>query len=240
MLLFYVRHGYPTYDPDCLTPLGRRQADAVAKRLALYGIDRVFASSSTRAIQTAQPTCELMRIGMTVLDWCHESRAWEEYAYPDPADQAVRWDFTTPSIRKLYASPEMRALGDNWLSHPIFAGRKTAQGEARIRRETHAFLAELGYRYDPEIRMYRAERPHNTDRVALFAHEGFGMAFLSQVLDIPRPLFCTHFGMSHSNMTVLHFDENAPEVLPRVLTLSNDSHLYREGLPTFYQNRIYF
>ena len=111
MLLFYVRHGYPTYDPDCLTPLGRRQADAVAKRLALYGIDRVFASSSTRAIQTAQPTCELMRIGMTVLDWCHESRAWEEYAYPDPADQAVRWDFTTPSIRKLYASPEMRALG---------------------------------------------------------------------------------------------------------------------------------
>ena len=41
-------------------------------------------------------------------------------------------------------------------------------------------------------------------------------------------------------MTVLHFDENAPEVLPRVLTLSNDSHLYREGLPTFYQNRIYF
>jgi hypothetical protein len=30
MLLFYVRHGAPTYDPDCLTPLGERQAESVA------------------------------------------------------------------------------------------------------------------------------------------------------------------------------------------------------------------
>ena len=31
MLFFYVRHGDPIYDPDSLTPLGHRQAEAVAK-----------------------------------------------------------------------------------------------------------------------------------------------------------------------------------------------------------------
>ena len=53
MLFFYIRHGDPTYHPDELTPLGKRQAEAIAKRLALYGIDRIFASTSNRAIQTA-------------------------------------------------------------------------------------------------------------------------------------------------------------------------------------------
>ena len=33
MIFFYVRHGDPIYNPDSLTPLGERQAEAVAKRL---------------------------------------------------------------------------------------------------------------------------------------------------------------------------------------------------------------
>lgn len=44
MLLFYVRHGDPIYNPDELTPLGRRQAESVAKRLRLYGVDRIYAT----------------------------------------------------------------------------------------------------------------------------------------------------------------------------------------------------
>ena len=54
MILFYVRHGDPIYNPDQLTPLGHRQAESVAKRLALFGVDEIYASTSTRAMQTAQ------------------------------------------------------------------------------------------------------------------------------------------------------------------------------------------
>ena len=50
MLLFYVRLGDPIYDPDSLTPLGESQAEAVGKRLAFYGLDEVYASSSNRCI----------------------------------------------------------------------------------------------------------------------------------------------------------------------------------------------
>ena len=46
MLLFYIRHGDPVYDPDSLTPLGLKQAEAVAKRLALFGIDEIYASNT--------------------------------------------------------------------------------------------------------------------------------------------------------------------------------------------------
>ena len=44
MILYYVRHGDPIYNPDSLTELGKRQAEAVAKRLAVHGIDKIFAS----------------------------------------------------------------------------------------------------------------------------------------------------------------------------------------------------
>ena len=56
MILFYVRHRDPVYDPDSLTPLGVRQSEALAKRLALYGVDRIYSSTSNRAIQTTKPT----------------------------------------------------------------------------------------------------------------------------------------------------------------------------------------
>ena len=42
MLFFYIRHGDPIYDPDSLTALGEKQADSLAKRLSVYGIDRIF------------------------------------------------------------------------------------------------------------------------------------------------------------------------------------------------------
>ena len=78
MLLFYVRHGDPIYNPDQLTPLGRRQAESVAKRLAAYGIDEIYSSTSNRAIETAQPLCEYMKKELTTLDWMHENKAWGE------------------------------------------------------------------------------------------------------------------------------------------------------------------
>ena len=40
MLLYFIRHGDPCYDPDSLTPLGLRQAEAIGRRLARYEIGR--------------------------------------------------------------------------------------------------------------------------------------------------------------------------------------------------------
>ena len=35
MLLYFIRHGDPCYHPDCLTPLGLRQAEAIGESHSL-------------------------------------------------------------------------------------------------------------------------------------------------------------------------------------------------------------
>ena len=239
MLFFYIRHGDPTYNPDELTPLGRRQAEAVAKRLALYGIDRIYSSTSNRAYQTAQPTAELLKKEITQLDFAHETHAYRELSVIN-AEGKRNWAFGVPKYRQLFMQPDVLAMGQKWYDHPAFADYPTFKsGTLRINGEIDAFFATLGYEHDREQGIWRAVAPTD-DRVALFAHQGFGLSFLSGVLDIPYPLLSTHFDMSHTGMTVIEFKNIDGIVVPKVLTVANDSHLYREGLPTRYHNVIRF
>lgn len=236
MLFFYIRHGDPIYDPDQLTPLGQRQAEAVGRRLSLYGIDRVFASSSGRASMTADPVCEIMRIPKTEVEFAREDRAWEYFSAPN--DQGGRnWLFNHREMRKLFTDPEVLAMGNSWTEHPAFAGHEFGRGVERLRKESDEFFASLGYEHIPGTGSYKAVAPTD-ERVALFAHQGFGLAFLSCLLDIPYPRFCVHFDMGHTGMTVIDFKDEGGIVIPRVLTAANDAHLYREGLPTIYRKKI--
>lgn len=238
MLLYYVRHGSPIYNPDSLTPLGHRQAEAVGRRLALHGIDRVFVSSSVRAQQTAQPLCELLRKEPTVLDWTNESYAWRDMCCPRDDGKGDFWGWGVPSMRAKLLSPEVAALGANWFDHPFFAGTRFREGILRVRRETDAFLASLGYEHDHARGVYRAVRPH-AERIALFAHEGFGKLFLSELLDVPYPLFSTRFELAHTGLSIIEFPDEGDMTVPRVLQHSSDAHIYAEGLPTKFQDRIY-
>ena len=71
MLFYYIRHGDPIYNPDSLTELGKRQAEAVGRRLAAHGMDRIFAE----AIYEAYPHLEItfcVRGGNTINDATRE------------------------------------------------------------------------------------------------------------------------------------------------------------------------
>lgn len=238
MLLFYLRHGDPIYDPDSLTPLGRRQAEALARRLALYGLDKIYVSSSERAKQTARPTAEVLKLEPEVLDWTNEAHAWQELANIGP-DGIQRWCFYQPDLRPLFVSAAMRSMGEEWHTHPALAGTDISKGILRIRRQTDEFMASLGYVHDREAGTYHSME-RNTSRVALFAHHGFGMAFMSSLLDIPYPAFATHFNMGHTGMTVIRFEDEPGDCVPDVLQVSNDSHLLFDGLPTAYNNVFRF
>ena len=235
MLFYFIRHGDPIYDPDSLTPLGKRQAEAIGRRLAQTGIDALYVSSSNRAVQTAAPLSEMLHLPMNVLDWCSESHAWEEFTFsalPDGSDR--RWVFDHPATRPAMATDEVRGLGSRWYTHPIFAKTGCTGGVARIAAASDAFFAQLGYVHDPEKHAYLPVQYHER-RIALFAHAGFGMAFLSYMLDIPYPLMCS-FSYTHTGMTVIDFHPENGVVYPTVLQYCGDGHLYREGLPTRYNN----
>ena len=237
MLFFYVRHGDPIYNPDMLTPLGHEQAKAVAKRLCLFGIDRVFASSSNRARQTAEPTCALLKKEMTVCDWANEGLVWQEFTVVKENGNRT-WGFQDKETIELFNSKEMRKLGEEWYTHPkLHEGYKN--GMERVNREVDEFFLSLGYRHDRENGRFEVVEPNN-ERIAFFAHQGFGLSFLSSLLEVPYPIFSTHFDMGHTGMSVIDFTERDGFVYPKLLQLSNDSHLYRDGILTGYQNQIRF
>ena len=238
MLLFYIRHGDPTYKPDELTPLGKRQAEALAKRLSLYGIDEIYASTSNRAIETALPTCEILQKELKVLDFANEKHAAKAMVIENESGR--HWIFRDKGIRMLFGEESVYQLGFEWYKHPRLI-QYSGLGEEmeRVYRETDTFWELLGMEHIHYSGTYKIN-VSNEKRVALFAHQGFGMAFMSCLLDIPYPQFCRHFDFCHSGMTVIQFRENEGYAIPCVLTHSSDSHLYREGLPTLYNKQICF
>ena len=238
MLLFYIRHGDPIYDPDSLTPLGQEQAKALAKRLIVHGVDKVYSSPSGRARMTAQPLCDLLKKEINICPWADEALAAQDFMIIRE-DTGYNWSFFDPELVALFNSPEVFALGKKWYEHPAFDKYNFAKGVKRVNEAVDNFFLELGFRHDRENNRYEVVTP-NHSRVALFAHQGFAMSFFSSMLDIPYPQFSTHYDFSHSSLSVIQFTEMGGYVYPKVLQSSGDSHLYREGLLTGYNNGIKF
>ena len=236
MLLFFVRHGDPIYSPDSLTEQGQLQAEALVARMKLCAPEKIFASSSNRAILTAKPTAEYFGQEIEILDWCNEHYAWQDLTVA--LDDGCRtWAFAHKPTVELFASEEIRRLDKEWYTHEAFKDTSYEKGILRIQRETDGFMKNLGFIHKDNG--YFAENP-SYKRVALFAHQGFGLAFLSCLLDLPYPMMSTRFDMGHSGMTVIEFSDSGFSV-PKVLQLSNDSHIFKSvSLKTCYQNRVEF
>lgn len=223
MQFYYIRHGDPIYHPDSLTELGKKQAEALSNRLLKIGLDEIYASTSNRAAMTALPTCEALGMDMTLVDFANELYAWNEFAIT--INDKKKWLFQENTIRQLFCEPSMRELGWKWYLHPALSQYNYNDGIERIYRESAAFFEKLGYHHIINSGKYKVIFP-NDKKVALFAHQGFGLAFLSCVLDIPYPQICNHFDMCHTGVTVIDFKNEHGYAIPKVKTWSSDSHLY--------------
>lgn len=236
MLLYYIRHGDPIYEPDGLTELGHKQAKALSKRLALYGLDEIYSSTSVRAQQTAQPTCDILGKEKILLEWAHEAKAWECFSVRGKDDKYT-WAFQNYETVEKFNSPEVLSMGPKWYEHPYFIQTNFQNGVQKINKNADAFLRSLGYKHDRTNNRYEILKK-NDKRIALFAHQGFGLAFLSSILDIPYPVYCSRFDLGHSSVTVINFEEWNGFVYPKALQTSNDSHLYKADILTGYHNLI--
>ena len=234
MLLYIIRHGDPIYEPDSLTEKGKLQAQALARRLAVHGLDRIYASPLLRAQQTARPTCERLHKEPVILPWTSEQAAWDDLAFTDESGR-TDWSFHVQSTR--YKTAELLALGERWYKAEPFSLAPNAKGGyERIQKASDAFTESLGYRREGMV--YRAVAP-SEERVAVFCHQGFGTTWLSHLLAIPPVLFWSSFDLNHSSVTILHF-QNHPDGLtaPICLCVSDISHIYADRLPLQFCNRL--
>ena len=243
MLFFYVRHGDPIYNPDSLTPLGIEQAEAVGKRMAAFGIDEIYSSTSERAKLTAKPLCSLIGKEAQLLDFANEGYAWQQLTCYSKIRECNTWPFFAPEVKELFHTDEINSLGHRWYEHPAFlseefGGKNYGEGIIRIQRHSDAFFESLGYRRVSDGK-YEVLKD-NDKRVAMFAHQGFGLAFLSCILGIPFPRFTSHFDMCTTGMTVIEFKNEGGYSYPKILMLSSDGHLAKAGMSTRFAGKDLF
>ena len=230
MLLYIVRHGDPDYTTDSLLPRGILQAESVAQRLAKVKIDRIFSSPMGRARQTAEPLCKLLGMDYQVEEWTREVAMITQY--PDGEKKSIAL------MKSTYAREK-----DGWdlsVSHaldgPIFVGTDMAEKLAFVEKEGNAFLERLGYRY--ENGNYRILWP-NEETVVLFCHANFTKLWLSSVLKVPFHMMNASFGISHTGVTILRFENYAEGITaPRCLCFNDLSHLYAHGPDMRYNGKF--
>ncbi|MBA4017071.1 MAG: histidine phosphatase family protein [Pirellula sp.] len=114
MLLYVIRHGETTFNAEGriqgqldtqLSPLGRAQAEAIARGMAGSDIEAVFASPLSRAYETARPVAAACRLEIRTDDRLKELNAgvFQNLLPAEMAEQypeaTARWKSHDPDYR---------------------------------------------------------------------------------------------------------------------------------------------
>jgi broad specificity phosphatase PhoE len=225
MRLHIVRHGDPDYEHDDLTPSGHLEARALAALFACEGLDEIYSSPLGRARRTASYTAEALGLPVAVEDWARELSE-----LLDPSSGLMLWDFDP----NLLAGKEEAERGEllwsgKWKATPPFDRAELGAALDRVTAGADLFMARRGYLR--ERGAYRVTAP-DEKRVALFCHNGSGLAMLAHFLRLPVPAVWSSFFLHTSSVTTLLFEERRPGIATaRCIGLSDQSHLRAAGLP---------
>ncbi len=222
MQIWIIRHAEPDKDGQ-LTPQGHREAQALARRLQALKPDLIYTSPLARARDTMRYSAQALGLAYHVEDWLQERAHW--LIDQEGLGRSTWWDIHGHTLRQL--GPAL--AGDAWRGVAPFNQGGFLREYDELCAASDGFLARHGYvRQGPVYRVTQANRL----KIAVFCHGGFGLTWLAHLLMIPLPLLWAGFNLAPSSLTTVLLDErNADVATPRVLNLSDLSHLYADGVP---------
>lgn len=224
MKIYLIRHAEPDYANNTITAPGHLEAAALADRLKSAKLDRIYSSPLGRALHTMQYTTDALDLRPTVLPWLAELDGWN--VTDRSGRPIVAWNIDHTWMREQRPSPSC----EDWHTRAPFDNPVFADKYREIRTNSDAFLLEHGYRREGGI--YRTLRSHR-EAIAVFCHLGFGLAWLSHLLELPLPTVWSGFWIAPSSVTVLVMEERDHGwAAPRCYGLGDIGHLCRAGLPT--------
>lgn len=221
-------------DPP-LTPLGERQADAVATHLSTaqavehhlghrtadgYGITRIYCSAMLRAMQTAQPIQRELGIDPEVVTMIHEQGG---LFTGDPSDYATCVGYPGMSRTEMQERFPRFKLPEDITEEGWWRGsHEPMESCSKRAQETSVWLGELA-------EQFAAER--SDEHVALVVHADFIDQLLKALLGhMPG----THFRYIHNNTAIttvefgsegrrrLHYVNRTQHLTPELFTSSNE------------------
>jgi broad specificity phosphatase PhoE len=213
-----------------LTPDGRREAEALAGRLAGVRIDRIISSPMLRALETAQTVATGRPVEvderLRELDYGRwEGLTYDEIDARDPALRA-RWDHDPGSTHSPggESGEDVAARGLSFLVELLEAELATAAAHAAA---TGRHSPDPGGSRRP-VTESQAEA-EGERRVLVVAHGTFNRILLCVALGLPVAEYRRRFLQDRANLTVLRYEhDDTPDGAQ--LILGNDvGHLRAEG-----------
>jgi probable phosphoglycerate mutase len=221
--LYIIRHAEPDYANNTITAPGHLEAKALSKRLQQEKLTRIYSSPMGRALHTMQYTSEATGLEHTVEEWTAELGKWR-YVKPDGTKEVV-WNAAAELIRNRDPLP---AHSDWHTQHP-YDNPEFPGYFQELKEQSDKFLLAHGYKR--EGGRYRIVKP-NEDRIAVFCHMGFGLAWLAHLLELPLSLVWSGYWLPPSSVTTVLLEERSEGwAVPRCLGMGDVSHLYESGLP---------
>lgn len=237
MFFYILRHGRPDYATDTLLEEGKHQAELLAERMQISGLDAVYSSPMGRALETAAPTAEKLGLPITVLPWARELGDEARTRYPDGVSKVISRlpdaYFYDPAVRDLSSEEAMSSMD-------CFTDNQYAERYKEISEGLDALLEKHGYRRNGRG-LYETAAP-NDSHVGLFCHGGMTRIMLSHLFHLPCTRVAAAWQGHFTNVTVLYFDENpVGETAPVLVSYGDVGHLYRDGsAPRLYTKRKEF
>ena len=214
MRIIFVRHGEPNYEKDCLTEIGRKQAEAAAARLEREGISEIYASSMGRAQETALFTARKLGLPVHTLDFMHEI----SWGGPDIPMEGHPWTISDWMIDE----KQFDFYREDWRQHPYFKNNIAVNYLDDISGKFDALLLRQGYRHEG-LRYYCETDRQKT--IAVFSHGGSGACALSHLLALPFPYVCSVMPYGLTSVTILNFPvQKGAYVHPRIELFNDMTH----------------
>ncbi|AZN43094.1 histidine phosphatase family protein [Paenibacillus albus] len=220
MRILLIRHADPDYPNDTITAAGHLEAEALADYLQHAGVDRIYSSPINRAVHTMKYTADRLGIEPMYEPWTRELN-WP--TLDEEGNAIAGWDIPGEKVRGERPYPD----------HGIWPERQPYKDYAHlyetIKADSDEFLQRLGF--EREDGRYRIVTP-SEETIAVFCHMGFGLTWLSHLLELPFPLVWSSFWLPPSSITTILFEERSKSwAVPRCLGLGQVTHLDRKGLP---------
>ena len=221
MRIYFIRHGHPNYALDCLTDIGRLQAQACAERLQDSGIQRIFSSSQGRAKETAAYTAQKLGLAVEPMDFIREL-AWGSKTDKPIFKDGHPWFVVDDMVLK-----GENILNKNWAETDRFSSSVVGQRVKTVTDGLDEWLKTLGYEREGDY--YRVVGTDTNKTIAMFSHAGSSSAALAHLLSAAFPWFFQVVRLDFTSVTIIDLeDEYGTLTFPRLTLLNDARHI--EGI----------